>query len=120
MPEKDPERFLKPMSSSMLQSWRANCDVSIIVYNCDVDKLCPDDLARVTGYVVSYCTKGNVTYKTERKRLLKFIENYESDNETTVPIHKKLCKKNSVDPSSLSRSQKNTIIQTIKRIIKEA
>ena len=46
--------------------------------------------------------------------------NYESDNETTVTIRKKLCKKIGVDPSSLSRSQKNTIIQTIKRIIKEA
>lgn len=81
LPDKDPERFLKPMSSSMLQSWRANCDVSIIVYNCDIDKLCPDDLARVTGYVVSYCTKGNVTYKTERRRLVKFIEDYESNND---------------------------------------
>ena len=46
--------------------------------------------------------------------------NYESDNETTVTIRTKLCEKIGVDPSSLSRSQKNTIIQTIKRIIKEA
>ena len=55
------ERRMKQTSTSMLQSWRANCDVSLIVYDTDPVKLNPNDIARVAGYIVSYTTKGNVS-----------------------------------------------------------
>ena len=69
------ERRMKQTSMSMLQSWRANCDVSLIVYDTDPVKLNPNDIARVAGYIVSYTTKGNVSYQDEKDSLAALIDN---------------------------------------------
>jgi hypothetical protein len=55
-----------------LQAWRANCDVSIMIY--DSDPSCPDlnEIAEVTDYVVSYACKGNAAYKIEKKQIQDF------------------------------------------------
>lgn len=74
---KRPQNHVKAMSKSMLQSWRANCDASIILYDTDVSKLCPQDIANISGYVVSYCTKGNVTYLQEQRSLARVIDDFE-------------------------------------------
>ena len=60
-------------STDLLLSWRANCDVQLLVYNCD--PLCPDlvEIARVTDYVVSYSCKGNATIKEEREQIRSLI-----------------------------------------------
>lgn len=59
---------LNQCSSDLLQSWRGNCDIQILVYSCD--PLHPDigEIAKVTDYVVSYATKGNTTMKEEREQ----------------------------------------------------
>ena len=55
-----------------LQAWRANCDVSIMIY--DSDPAFPDlaEIAEVTDYVVSYACKGNIGYSLEREQLKDF------------------------------------------------
>ena len=60
-------------SRHMLQSWRANCDVQLIIY--DSDPLKPDiaEIARITDYIVSYSTKGNVTWKEENEQTKQLI-----------------------------------------------
>ena len=52
-------------SDVLLQSWRGNCDVQILIY--DSDPMNPDlaEIARVTDYVVAYSCKGNVTWREE-------------------------------------------------------
>ena len=60
-------------SRHMLQSWRANCDVQLIIY--DSDPLKPDiaEIARITDYIVSYSTKGNVTWREENEQTKQLI-----------------------------------------------
>jgi hypothetical protein len=55
-------------STDMVQSWRGNCDVQILIYDCD--PACPDpmEIAKVTDYVVSYACKGNVTLAEEKRQ----------------------------------------------------
>ena len=58
---------LNQTSLDCLQSWRGNCDVQIIVYNCDPKKPDLSEIARVTDYVVAYSCKGNCTLREERE-----------------------------------------------------
>lgn len=55
-------------ADNLLQAWRGNCDVQILIYESDPD--CPDpaEIARVTDYVVAYSCKGNKTLKEEREQ----------------------------------------------------
>ena len=55
----------------MLQSWRANCDVQILLY--DSNPKAPDisEISRVTDYVVAYSCKGNATLKEEIQHNIK-------------------------------------------------
>ena len=55
-------------SLDLLQSWRGNCDVQILVYDCDPKHPNLSEIARVTDYVVSYACKGNTTVKEEREQ----------------------------------------------------
>ena len=73
------ENKMKQTSISMLQSWRANCDVALIVYDNDPVKLNAGDIARISGYVVSYATKGNKSYQSERDSIAALIENAGTD-----------------------------------------
>jgi hypothetical protein len=45
----------------MLQSWRANCDIQIFLYQSDPNNPNLDEIAAVTDYIVSYTCKGNET-----------------------------------------------------------
>ena len=60
---------MKQTSLTQLQSWRANCDVAVLIYSSDPSKIDPNDIANVSGYVVSYCTKGSLSYATEKEAL---------------------------------------------------
>ena len=60
-------------SLDLLQSWRANCDVQILVYNCDPRFPDPSEIARITDYVASYSCKGNITLKEEREQTKKLV-----------------------------------------------
>ena len=57
----------------MLQSWRGNCDIQILVYNCDIKNPDIGEIAKVTDYVASYACKGNTTAKEERKQNTRII-----------------------------------------------
>jgi hypothetical protein len=46
-------------SLHFLQSWRANCDVSIMIFDSDPIFSDLSEIAEVTYYVVSYTCKGN-------------------------------------------------------------
>jgi len=61
----------------MLQGWRGNCDLQVLLYNCDPKNPDPSEIARVTDYVASYSTKGNATLKEEREHTRNFIMNSE-------------------------------------------
>ena len=63
----------------MLQSWRANCDVSVLVYDHDPCDISSQDIAAICGYVTAYCTKGNASYKSERNAIISSILAMEDD-----------------------------------------
>jgi hypothetical protein len=60
-------------STDLLQSWRANCDIQLLIYNSDPKHPDPMDIARVTDYIVSYTCKGNTTMKEEREQIKAMI-----------------------------------------------
>ena len=59
---------LNQSSADLLQSWRGNCDVQILVYDCDPRHPSLSEVARVTDYVVAYACKGNTSVKEEREQ----------------------------------------------------
>ena len=61
------QRFLQS-SSYAVQSWRANCDIQILLYQSDPHYPDPSELATVTDYVVSYACKGNESISEEKQR----------------------------------------------------
>ena len=80
-------------SSHMLQSWRANCDVQLLIYSGD--PACPDlnEISRVTDYVVAYSCKGNITWKEEKeqtKQLVKAAEEFSGDKSDIARVAKKV------------------------------
>jgi len=56
-------------SLDLLQSWRANCDIQLLIYSSDPKNPDVQDIARVTDYVVAYACKGNKTLKEERDQI---------------------------------------------------
>jgi len=56
-----------------LQSWRANCDVSLLIYDSDPKHPDASEIAKVTDYVVGYACKGNETLAIERKQVKDFM-----------------------------------------------
>lgn len=77
-------RRMTQCSKYLLQSWRANCDVQILIYDSNPMKPNLEEIRRVTDYVVSYTTKVNQTISEERKTIKEIIAQNDcySDNET--------------------------------------
>ena len=61
-------------SMDMLQTWRGNCDIQVLIYDCDIKNPNIAEIARVTDYVVAYSCKGNVTHREERKQNIALIK----------------------------------------------
>ncbi len=55
-----------------LQSWRANCDISISIYESDPKNPDASEIAKVTDYVIDYACKGNNTLAIEKKQVKDF------------------------------------------------
>lgn len=89
MPRNHPR--ITQTSLDLLQSWRANCDVQILIYNCDPKSPDVSDIARVTDYIVAYSCKGNTTLKEEREQNKRMIihANNQTDNQEDV---RRVCK----------------------------
>jgi hypothetical protein len=60
-------------SVKVLQSWRSNCDIQLILYESDPTDPNLGELAKVTDYVVSYACKGNSTHEAEKQALLDIV-----------------------------------------------
>ena len=69
-------RRIVQSSVTMLQSWRANCDIKVLLYDTDSIKPGFNTISRVTDYVVSYLYKGNTTMLEERFMSKYFVEKY--------------------------------------------
>lgn len=63
-------------SLDMLQSWRGNCDIQVLLYDSDPLNPDPAEIARVTDYVVAYASKGNVSLADEKKQIRTLVMRY--------------------------------------------
>ena len=92
------ERRMKQTSKIMLQSWRANVDVQVIIYGCHPLKIDVSDIFRVSSYVVSYQMKGSASYASEQKMITDLIKHTEMeyigpDNYDTCKVAKMILNK---------------------------
>ena len=60
---------------SCLISWRANCDIQILIYESDPFHPSPEDIAKATDYIVGYACKGNESLKIEISQIRQIILN---------------------------------------------
>ena len=56
-------------SLSLLQTWRANCDLQVMLYDSPPDNFDLSEIARLTDYVVAYSCKGNQTLQAEKDNI---------------------------------------------------
>jgi hypothetical protein len=61
-------------SFTALRSWRANCDVQLIIYDSDPEYPNLDEIAKISDYVVSYTCKGNLRKQTEKGMMKKIVQ----------------------------------------------
>jgi hypothetical protein len=73
LPRKEGDRWVVQASMFLAQGWRANCDLQVLLYDSDPDSPLPEDVGRVTDYIVAYQCKGNETYFQERKKMTDLI-----------------------------------------------
>ena len=52
-------------STNLIQTWRGNCDIQILIYDSDPDNFDLKEISKVTDYVVAYSCKGNTTHREE-------------------------------------------------------
>lgn len=67
-------RKVVQLSKPMLQSWRANCDLQLLIYNSDPRSPDIAEIESVTRYVVAYAGKKHNTSKTEREAIQNIIK----------------------------------------------
>ena len=63
----------------MLQSWRANCDIQLLVYESSYSNPDLAEIAKITDYIVAYTCKGNETTLKEKENLKQYILNLPED-----------------------------------------
>lgn len=83
-------------STALLQSWRANCDVQILIYESHPDNFDLREVSKVTDYVVAYSCKGTTTYREEveiNKRLILGMQGTTGDSEELKSLCKHLSNK---------------------------
>jgi len=94
MPRND--NRLNQTSKHLLVSWRANCDVQILVHNCDPKNPDSSEISRVTDYVASYSCKGNCSLMEERqhnKELTMAAEDFTGNKADVVRACKQIMNK---------------------------
>ena len=85
-------RRIVATSQWLVQGWRANCDIQILLYEGDPSCPDPDEIARVTNYIVAYACKGNESLMEEMKQNKALIMGCEDVTGTTKEL-KKLARK---------------------------
>jgi hypothetical protein len=63
----------------LLQGWRANCDIQLILYDADPDFPDPEEIAKVTDYIVAYACKGNESLTKEKTKIKEYVLGLKSD-----------------------------------------
>ena len=58
-------RRINQTSIDLIQTWRGNCDIQILIYDSDPDNFDLKEISKVTDYVVAYSCKGNATLREE-------------------------------------------------------
>lgn len=71
-------------SSFMMQSWRANVDLQLLIYNSSPTEPDLDEIAAVTDYVVSYACKGNESSIAEKNNLKDYINSLDRDTDIST------------------------------------
>ena len=70
-----------------VRSWRANCDVQILLYDGNPNHPSPAEIAKATDYIVGYACKGNESLKMEkaliRQLILNATETHGDDTDVT-------------------------------------
>ena len=66
----------------MLQSWRANCDCQLILFESSYSDPDPIEVAKITDYIVAYTCKGNESLQSEKEQLKQYILDMQEDNST--------------------------------------
>ena len=77
----------------MLQTWRANCDIQILIYDSSPDAFDLQEVSRVTDYVVAYSCKGNATLREEtetNKRIILGMEETTGDRSELQSVCKRV------------------------------
>lgn len=85
-------RRMTQCSQYLLQSWRANCDIQLLIYDSNPDKPNLEEIRRVTDYVVSYTTKVNQSIPEERKVIKEIINNCENQTENDLNDLRLICR----------------------------
>ncbi len=75
LPRKNCVRLVQS-STKMLQVWRGNCDIQLLLYKSDPEKLDPKEIAQITDYVVSYACKGNERLHDEKEQNKSIVSRY--------------------------------------------
>lgn len=63
---------------NLLQSWRANCDVKILIYDTHPDYPDLSEISKVSDYIVSYTCKGHMTLSQEKNFISSTIKTIDS------------------------------------------
>ena len=90
-------------SKWLLQGWRANCNIQVLLYNCNPLHPNPDEIAWVTDYIVAYACKGNETIVEEKRQMKALIMSCQDNSGTSNDV-KRIARK------LLNRTTKNKII----------
>jgi hypothetical protein len=64
-------------SLDLIQTWRGNCDIQVMIYESDPENFDLREISKVTDYVVAYSCKGNATLREEienNRRLILSLE----------------------------------------------
>ncbi len=70
-----PRNYPKVVQSSvdMLQSWRANCDIQIILYESDPSVVDAYKISQITDYIVTYSCKRQESLKDQQEQMKTLI-----------------------------------------------
>ena len=95
----------------MLQSWRANCDIQVLIYDSSPDQIDLKEVSKVTDYVVAYSCKGNATFREEvetNKRIILGMDEVTGDRSELQGVCKRVL--NKAASSRLISKQEATIL----------
>ena len=71
-------------SMDMLRSWRANCDIQLLIYDSPPKDFNLKEISRIVDYLIGYTCKGNTTLQEERQTnrdLILCMEETTGDNQ---------------------------------------